>query len=134
MYDSNIEHEKQLYESEHAKAQDLNQQAVRQYKKQWAFLNAEGQRHQITDKRSRFERDGEAQLDADREFISKIGFSNFNSNKADRKIEGNETLMNYFYKDKTRQAVKQTRGQKLVFELGRKLQTAKNERQKKFEI
>ena len=42
--------------------------------------------------------------------------------------------MSYFYKDKTRQAVKQTQGQKLVYELGRKLQTAKNERQKKFEI
>ena len=119
MYDSNLEHERQLYESEHAKAQDLNQQRVRKYKKEWAFVNAEGQRQQITDKRSRFQADGEAQLDADRDFIGKIGFSNFNSNKADRKIEGNETLMSYFYKDKTRQAVKQTQGQKLVYELGR---------------
>lgn len=85
------------------------------------MLNAESQKHQISDKRSRFQKEGAAQLDSDKDFINKIGFSKFNSNKADRKIEGNETLMSYFYQDKTRQAVKQTQGQKLVFELGRQL-------------
>ena len=49
MYDSNLEYERQLYESEHAKAQDLNQQRVRKYKKEWAYMNAEGQRQQITE-------------------------------------------------------------------------------------